>query len=201
MGLFDSIKKAVAGSSGSGNSIGKAVSGAASAINSVKKNKTVEVSFPKLPETLEEFKAMPQASLTDPFNVAALVVVALTFYPKNKELSISMLNFLKGPQPLNQREIQFLNDRFMDKDYVPRSFFGGAVPSNDYTPSVPYTVKVSDNPYSYESQGYAKLFLFSGGADSERPVQLRSAKDGKWYLWEQFLLSDIRPPESSNPWA
>jgi len=45
------------------------------------------------------------------------------------------------------------------------------------------------------------LYLQSGGADSPRGVQLRLAKDGKWYLWEQYLLADIRPPESTNPWA
>ena len=63
------------------------------------------------------------------------------------------------------------------------------------------TVRVSENPYSYQEQGYAKLYLYSGGADSPRPVQLRLAKDGKWYLWEQFLLADIRQPESADPWA
>ena len=42
---------------------------------------------------------------------------------------------------------------------------------------------------------------YSGGADSSRDVLLRKAKDGKWYLWEQFLLVGIRKPESSNPWA
>ena len=77
----------------------------------------------------------------------------------------------------------------------------GAVPQNDYTPAEPYTINISENPYSYQEQGYAKLFIQSGGADSPRPVQLRKAKDGKWYLWEQFLLADIRVPESSDPWA
>ena len=45
------------------------------------------------------------------------------------------------------------------------------------------------------------MFIQSGGADSPRYVQLRKAKDGKWYLWEQFLLADIRQPESADPWA
>ena len=49
--------------------------------------------------------------------------------------------------------------------------------------------------------GMLKLFIASGGADSPRQVEVRLAKDGKWYLWEQFLLSDIRQPESANPWA
>jgi hypothetical protein len=89
----------------------------------------------------------------------------------------------------------------MDKDYVPRSYFKGATPANDYKPDEPYTITVSENPYSYDDQGYAKLYLQSGGADSPRPIQLRQAKDGKWYLWEQFILADIRKPESADPWA
>lgn len=47
----------------------------------------------------------------------------------------------------------------------------------------------------------ARLFIRSGGADNPRQIDLRKAKDGKWYLWEQYILSDIRKPESSNPWA
>ena len=92
-------------------------------------------------------------------------------------------------------------DRFRDADYVPRSYFKGAVPANDYKPSEPYTVTVSENPYTYQNEGYAKMFLTSGGADSQRFVMLRKAKDDKWYLWEQFILVGIRPPESTNPWA
>ena len=87
------------------------------------------------------------------------------------------------------------------KDYIPRSYLKGAVPANDYTPDVPYVLEVSENPYSYANQGYAKLFLKSGGADSPREIVLRLAKDNKWYLWDQFLLSGIREPESANPWA
>ncbi len=112
-----------------------------------------------------------------------------------------MLGFLKGPGSISEMEKQFIADRFRDSDYVPRSYFNGAVPGNDYAPSAPYTITVSDNPYSYTNEGYAVLYIRSGGADSPRSVKLRLAKDGKWYLWEQFLLSGIRAPESSNPWA
>jgi len=186
MGLFDNIKKAVGITAGG---IAKA------------SNKTVEVVWNELPETLDGFKALPQAQLSTPFDTAAMTVLALCFYPQDKELCHEMLNFLRGPRPLSGQDKQFLRDRFMDKDYVPRSYFAGAVPGNEYLPSQPYTIKISENPYSYEEQNLAKLFITSGGADSPRYVQLRLAKDGKWYLWEQFLLSDIRPPESTNPWA
>ena len=187
MGLFDNLKQAV------GSVAGNAVQNLG--------NKVVNVQFTKLPETLDEFKSLTQATLSTPFDTAAMTVLALCFYPKDKELSLSMLGYLKGPQPLSEHDKQFLRDRFMDKDYVPRSYFEGATPQNDYTPVEPYTIKVSENPYSYQDQGYAKLFLQSGGADSPRYVQLRQAKDGKWYLWEQYILADIRQPESADPWA
>ncbi len=160
-----------------------------------------EVTFASIPNSLEEFKTLPQAAMSTPFDTAALTVLALCVYPRDKELCYSMLEYLRGPRPMSPMEKQFIRDRFMDTDYVPRSYFNGATPQNDYSPSVPYTLRISENPYSYSEENYAKLFLTSGGADSPRYVQLRLAKDGKWYLWEQFLLVGIRPPESTNPWA
>jgi hypothetical protein len=136
-----------------------------------------------------------------PFKTAAMAVLAFTYYPVDKEMSLAMLDFIKGPKPLSPMEKQFITDRFMDKDYVPRSYFEGATPANDYEPAEPYTIIVSENPYSYQNEGYATLYMTSGGADSPRSVQLRKAKDGKWYLWDQFLLADIRKPDSADPWA
>ena len=180
MGLFDSIKQPSANSGG---------------------NRTEEIVFDRLPETLEEFKAMPQAALSTPFQTAAMTVLAFCFYPPNPPLSLDMVNYLRGPRPLSGYDQSFIKDRFRDSDYVPRSYFEGATPQNDYLPQEPYRVRVSENPYSYQNQGYATLYIRSGGADSPRSVQLRLAKDGKWYLWEQFILVGIRQPESQNPWA
>ena len=180
MGLFDSIKQPSANSGG---------------------NRTEEIVFDRLPETLEEFKAMPQAALSTPFQTAAMTVLAFCFYPQNPQLSLDMVNYLRGPRPLSGYDRSFIKDRFRDSDYVPRSYFEGATPQNDYLPQEPYRIRVSENPYSYQNQGYATLYIRSGGADSPRSVQLRLAKDGKWYLWEQFILVGIRQPESQNPWA
>ena len=164
-------------------------------------NKIVSVPIASIPANLAEFTALPQAALTTPFDTAALTVVALCVYPYNKEASIQMLNHLRGPRPLSNQELSFIADRFRDSDYVPRSYFNGATPDNDYEPQAPYTIVVSDGPYSYQNEGYAKLYIRSGGADNPREVLLRQAKDGKWYLWDQMLLVGIRQPESSNPWA
>ncbi|MBR2504294.1 MAG: hypothetical protein IKB62_09255 [Oscillospiraceae bacterium] len=164
-------------------------------------NKSERIVIGQMPQNLEQFKALPQADMDTPFKTAALAVVALCQYPKDRQLCFDMLEYIKGPAGLSGMDKQFINDRFMDKDYVPRSYFEGAKPENDYKPAEPYTIVVSENPYSYQNEGYATLYIASGGADSPRQVQMRKAKDGKWYLWEQFLLSDIRKPESADPWA
>jgi len=164
-------------------------------------NKDEKLIIGEIPQTLERFKALPQADMTTPFKTAALTVVALCLYPTDRQLCFDMMAYLKGPAGLSGIDKQFINDRFMDKDYIPRSYFEGATPDNNYTPTKPLKVTVSDNPYSYQNEGYATLYIQSGGADSPRQVQLRKAKDGKWYLWEQYLLSDIRKPESEDPWA
>lgn len=156
--------------------------------------------FAKLPENVEELKAMPEASLSDPYATAALTAAVLCHYEKNVDETIDMLNFLKGPQPLSPFEKQFLRDRLVGKAYVPRSYFAGTSPANDYQPSVPYTITVTETPYSFDQDKYALLYIKSSGADSPRNIKMR-AKGDIWYLWEQFLLPDIRVPASQDPWA
>ena len=163
------------------------------------------VVFSSIPATPAEFTALPQAAMSNPFDTAALFIVAIGLYKVDRNTSFAMINHLKGPQPLNQHDISFLNDRMAQNGkaaFIAESYFIGATPQNDYTPTEPYTVVVSDGPYSYQEQGYAALNIRSGGADNPRPIKMRHGKDGKWYLWEySSILSDIRAPESSNPWA
>jgi len=207
MGLLDSLlssaKKQVTNELKKGirKGIKKGIDGVGNAVRNAA-CKSERIRFEALPQTLAEFTALPQAALETPFDTAALTVAALCVFPQNREVSLQMLDHLRGPRPLSGTDKNFIRDRFMDgKDYLPRSYFEGATPENDYQPQQPYTIEVSENPYSYENEGYAKLFIQSGGADSPREVLLRKAKDGKWYLWDQFLLADIRQPESTDPWA
>ena len=81
------------------------------------------VTFASLPKNLEEFQALPQARLKDPGEVAALVVAALSLYPENPDMTIQMLDFLRGPRPLNGIDKQFLRDRFRGKEYLMRLTF------------------------------------------------------------------------------
>ncbi len=159
--------------------------------------------FSALPHTLEELQALPEAALTDPFAVAALDILALCEYKNSPEQCIAMLNYLKGPQPVSPFEEQFLRDRLgYGASYIPYSYFAGATPENAYTPVLPYTLTISDNPYSYQEENYATLFAVSNGADSPREIKLRrKPSTGQWFEWGQMLLGSIRIPKEEDPWA
>lgn len=189
MGIFDKLK----------NSASAAINSAVSNLG----NKSETFTFAALPESLAEMQALPEAKLDTPFKTAALTVCALCAYAADKQIGTEMLNWLRGPRPLSNMEISFLNDRFRDgKTYVPFSYFEGATPENDYIPAEPFKVTVSTNPYSDANEGYMKLFIKSSGADTAREVVLRQrGSDGVWFLWDQMLLPDIRVPKSANPWA
>ena len=183
MGIFDNIKNAA--QQGMGNIGGKRET----------------FTFQSVPKSVAELSALPEAALNTPFQTAALVILALCNYNDDPSGTIEMINFLKGPTPLSGYDQQFLKDRLSGKGHVPRSFFAGATVENNYTPTQPLTVTVFDNPYSYAEAGYAKLLIKSSGADQERPIQIRQKGQGQWFLWENFLLSDIRQPAAADPWA
>jgi len=186
MSIFDKLNKNTAASS--------PVGGTASATNRT-------FTFAALPESLAQMQALPEAELNDPFQTAALTVCALCVYSADKNIGTEMLNWLRGPRPLSGFDISFLNDRFRDGHHVPFSYFAGAVPENDYTPSQPFTLTIEAGPYADANPGYKKLHIRSGGADNPREIVLRQKGDGTWLLWDQFLLSSIRVPKSADPWA
>ncbi|MBR5428455.1 MAG: hypothetical protein IK118_08915 [Clostridia bacterium] len=157
--------------------------------------------FESLPQNVEELKAMPEADFSSPFATAALVIAALNRYEKSPKDCIDMLNYLRQPRPMSVYEQQFLRDRLGGKAYVPRSYFAGTSPQNDYTPTMPYTVTISAGPYAFNTEGYATLTVVSSGADSPRQIQMRAKGGTVWYWWENFLLPDIRIPVSMDPWA
>ena len=192
MSFFDNIKQQMA------QSVGQAVQKNGAHAGDV----IYRVELPQLPISLAQLQAMPEGALRKPEHTAALTIAALCIYPINQEAALEMLHYLQGPRGVTPYDKQFLADRFRDKDYVPRSYFVGATPQNNYEPSEPYTVTFFENPYSRGQDGYLTLHVRSGGADSPRQIKLRNKPStGQWFLWEQFLLSDIRKPVSADPWA
>ncbi len=191
MSIFDALKRGA----------GDVLKSAAQEVSTMAMKKETFV-FAALPENLAQMQALPEAALDDPYKTAALTVCAVCAYAADKNVGIEMLNWLRGPRPLGNTEIAFLDDRFRDgKTYVPFSYFKDATPANEYTPSQPFTITVESNPYSDANEGYKKLFVRSSGADNPREIVLRRRGDGKWFLWDQFILVGIREPRSADPWA
>ncbi len=165
-------------------------------------NRTEIFTFASLPSGLAQLRALPEAALTSPFATAALSLAALACWGRTPEAAYEMLDYLKGPEPLSPFEKQFIRDRLAGKDYKILSYFDGAVPENGYTPSAPYRIRVSANPYSYPEENWATLFVTSGGADSPRQIRLRrKPSTNQWFLVELQCLSDIRVPAAADPWA
>ncbi|MBQ8696497.1 MAG: hypothetical protein IJ519_02150 [Clostridia bacterium] len=166
------------------------------------KNRSESFTFPYVPINVEELKALPEATLDTPFKTAALTILVLCRYGEDSDAVIEMLDFLKGPENVSTYEKGFLCERLEGKSYKPRSFFNGATPENGYTPTEPLTVNVYENPYSFDNDGWAVMWLKSGGADNKRQIKLRKKPStGQWFLNEIQCLSDIRVPVSEDPWA
>ena len=166
-------------------------------------NSSVTFTFQSLPESVEEMRGLSEAVLDTPFKTAALTVCALCAYAASPEIGREMLNFLKGPAPLSPMEISFIDERFRSNPAVlPFSYFEGAKPENNYTPSRPFKLTFTANSYSKRDDTHMTLWIKSGGADSPRDVSLRlKPSEGKWYLNEQHLLVGIRAPRSDDLWA
>ena len=173
-------------------------------INSMK-NGDRTFTFQSLPQNVDELKALPEADLKDPYAVAALTILALTRYGESVDDCYEMLNFLRGPEPLSNYDKSFIRERLKGKTYKPFSYFHGATPKNNYTPSTPYKITVKSNQYTFtkDSSGkeWASMMVTSGGADNPRNIKIRKKNStGQWFLNDILCLSDIRKPASEDPW-
>lgn len=156
------------------------------------------IKFEKLPDNMEEFISL--SNLENPKETAALFVIAIATYVKDKDLGIEMINHLKGPEKLNPYGLQFLRDCLRDKPYLPNSYFLGTNPQNNYEPPVPYEVEVFEDQVNYV-EGYERVLLQSSGADSKRLLVLRK-KGNQYFVWDYpGILSGIRIPVKDDKWA
>ena len=162
--------------------------------------------YNKLISSLEELKRIDR---TNPFNVVGAFISVLDLYDESSEDNvINLLQYLVGDfQIISPMMKQNIKDRMFQNDkykYIAKSYFKGATPDNNYTPNIPYEIEITKDEISDIEEGFVRLFVKSGGADSKRPVMVRLAKDGNYYVWSDSfigLLTDIRIPESNNPWA
>ena len=203
MSIFDSLKQAAISAlkRESRKAVNKAVNTAVQNIGKGR-NHTETFTFDALPQTLEALRALPEAKLDTALKTTALTILALSRYESDPQTAYAMLSWLKGPEDFSTSEKSFLQDRLRGKEYKVRSFFEGATPENDYTPNKPYVISVIENPYSFDNENWATLYVTSGGADNPRNIKLRKKPStGQWFLNDIQCLSDIRLPKSEDKWA
>ena len=203
MSIFDSLKQAAISAlkRESRKAVNKAVNTAVQNIGKGR-NHTETFTFDALPQTFEALQALPEAKLDTAFKTTALTILALSRYESDPQTAYAMLSWLKGPDDFSTSEKNFLQDRLRGKEYKVRSFFEGATPENDYTPNKPYVISVIENPYSFDNENWATLYVSSGGADNPRNIKLRKKPStGQWFLNDIQCLSDIRLPKSEDKWA
>ncbi len=203
MGLFDSLKRAAESTikREASTAANKAVT---NTVNSVGKgkNSTERFTFSFIPKNASELQSLPESKLDSPFKTAALTMLVLCNFSENQEETFAMLDFLKGPENVSPYEKQFIKERLTGKYYIPFSYFAGATPENGYAPSDPFTIEVFENPYSFDNENWATLWVKSGGADNMRSIKLRKKPStGQWFLNDIQCLSEIRVPVAEDPWA
>lgn len=199
MGFFDSLKKVLGDSAK--KEVRDAVQNTVSDIGKGK-NRSESFTFSSLPKNVSELQSLPEARLDSAFKTAALTVAALCRYRDGVEDAIAMLDFLKGPESVSPYEKSFYKERLYEREYIPFSYFNGATPNNNYTPTEPYTIEVFETPYSFDNENWATLWVKSGGADNMRSIKFRrKPSTGQWFLNDVQCLSQIREPASSDPWA
>lgn len=203
MNIFDTLKR-IAGTAVKKEAtkvVNNTVNNAVKAVGKGR-NHSESFTFASLPNNVEELKALPEASLDSAFKTTALTIAVLCRYEESPEETFEMLNFLKGPAQVSGQEKQFIKEKLGGKRYKALSYFAGATPQNGYTPNVPYTITVSENPYSFDNEDWATLYVTSGGADNPRTMKLRKKPStGQWFLNDIQCLSDIRLPVEEDPWA
>ena len=144
--------------------------------------------------------------MKDPFASVAMTILALNLYYKDKEAGIAAFDYIMGPGELANLQIQSIDSSIQQNgELVPVSYFEGAKPENDYTPSKPYTIKVYELATSKDvyGQGYYRLFVRSGGADGERLVTVRhKPSTDQWFAHEfSSLYLGIRKAKKDDEWA
>jgi len=160
----------------------------------------VKYVFNVLPQNEKDMQALvDQFGLSDRHNTTAFFMASFVKYAEDTAEGLAMIDVLKGPQPLSDTEKAFIKERLSDKKYLPKSYFEGAKPENNYEPDTPWTIVISDEVVS-APEGYSYTTVSSGGADSPRRVCLRIKGDSH-YLWEyNGVLLGIRLPAEEDPW-
>ena len=156
-----------------------------------------------LPANYAEFRDRCQSACQSPYGAAKMFFDAVFCYmdPRTRSEGSKMLRFVMHEKQGWERSPNFsmFAQRMRDpkQQHIFRSFAEGTSPENDY----------SMDPNNYrlmmgelvESTGYLRLFLYSSGSDSPRPIWVKQFDDGLWYVINVVsTYAGVREPYSAK---
>jgi hypothetical protein len=166
------------------------------------------VTIGPMPATLEDYLAMRDRVAVTPEGGAAAFAIALACYARDPAVGLPYVTVAiamdlleddpagyKGRRP-RRMIVQNLRDRLgAGKDHIARSYVVGTRPDDGYAlPAGALTVRVKQQRDSLAGDR-AKLFVYSSGADTPRPVALARNDKGLWKATEWSSLEvGVRAP-------
>ena len=164
---------------------------------------TEESSYYGLPANYAEFRDRCQTACQSPYGAAKMYFDAVFCYMDSRTRSegSKMLRFIMHEKQGWERSPNFsmFAQRMRDpkQQHIFRSFAEGTSPENDYS--------MDPNNYQLmmgelvEDAGYLRLFLYSSGADSPRPIWVKQFDDGLWYIINVVsTYAGVREPYSTK---
>ncbi len=169
-----------------------------------------EVVIPGIPDSIEDFMELRNSTAVTPEGGAAMFVLALYLYSAEKDFGLDAVTVMlvnddrhlkrgdsgyKGYSPVNP--VRYLLNRVVVKPYIARSYFKGSVPENGYAlpTGSPLKLSITRNKYSVISEREVKVFVYSSGAATPRPVKLKRNSAGIWKADEfSSLVVGVAPP-------
>lgn len=161
----------------------------------------------RIPATIEEFTSLRDSLAGTPEGGAAVFVVALYLYTANQALGLQALTVALDAGQLSSdargyqgfspsSSYNFYFQQLQNAQHIARSYFAGTSPANAYAlPSGPQTIEIVRNPYSVISDAEIRVYVYSTGADTPRPLTLKKNNRGVWKASStNSLFVGVRPP-------
>ena len=177
---------------------------------------TYTYTFSTIPTNVEELKQYNISGDDGRYKVLALYIMSLrTWKPENQTDCEEMIGYLCNRQ-LSVYEKQRLAEQMKKSKqylYLGNAFLNGSTPANNYTPSQPYSITLTQDSVVDEDQVYIpanpsipspdqyRAFIYCKASDSGKWIDVyKSSKDGNWYMYKWMdLITSIKVPASSNP--
>lgn len=166
------------------------------------------IAIGRLPASLEDYLALRDRIATTPEGGAAAFAIALACYARDPSHGLAFITVAiamdlldddpdgyKGRRP-RRAIVQNLRDRIDGKTHIARSYIQGTRCETGYTlPNGDLVVRVKQQRDSLQSADRAKMFVYSTGADTPRPVSLARNAKGLWKATEWSSLEvGVRAP-------